>query len=430
MTKIKRPEGGMEDLLKEIGRERRKAEEESSKDEEIMTLSAFENSLVNQEEYALIKDGPNSFKKAGVAWYIGALLILGIIGKGINYFENRSPVQDSIPKTELVAEKPVYVESDEVKLKEDVKVIVPEKKKETVKKYEAIKPVTEVKKKELPVKKEEKKEDLSTIVKKVEKTIPKEKKKVELERYPLKTLDKSKKIENIVAENYNTLPSELKKLTSKITLSKGKYLVDSGILIMPKGVLTIQPGVELYMKKGVKITSYGAIKAVGTESNKIVFTAHDKNQRWKNIAIAGKYNKSIFENCVISYGSGRKGVPDSKYLSEVMGFFTAGGGIMIVHSLTHINNCIISNNKAAYGGGIYVANARPTIQGNIIENNVATDFGGGVAGFACYPKLYDNTVRGNKAKKFDVLYLYNGSKAKLKNNSWYDPVSKRQVSIN
>ena len=47
MTKIKRPEGGMEDLLKEIGRERRKAGESS----EITSLIDAGEKLFSKEDY-------------------------------------------------------------------------------------------------------------------------------------------------------------------------------------------------------------------------------------------------------------------------------------------------------------------------------------------------------------------------------------------
>jgi len=59
--------------------------------------------------------------------------------------------------------------------------------------------------------------------------------------------------------------------------------------------------------------------------------------------------------------------------------FQRGGGIVIKDSNPTIKKCIVKNNKAQYGGGLYFCNStNATLSGITVTDNHATRFGGGI----------------------------------------------------
>ncbi len=81
-------------------------------------------------------------------------------------------------------------------------------------------------------------------------------------------------------------------------------------------------------------------------------------------------------------------------------------GIQIIGNSTHqptpiVAGCIIEQNQATLGGGIYVEYASPTITGNRILNNTASGAGGGIyaigASNGSEPVIADNLIEGNVA---------------------------------
>lgn len=101
------------------------------------------------------------------------------------------------------------------------------------------------------------------------------------------------------------------------------------------------------------------------------------------------------------------------------GNVTFGGGIYIRDACPIIKNCIIIDNEADYGGGIYVdgdnpdpgipyPNDTPLSDNNIIENNVAYKNGGGICLIDCSPEIRGGLIQGNTAITADRDYGYGG----------------------
>lgn len=77
-----------------------------------------------------------------------------------------------------------------------------------------------------------------------------------------------------------------------------------------------------------------------------------------------------------------------------------GGAINLFHSEAVIEDCIIRGNEAALGGGISSASSSLTIRGTQVTGNMATESGGGIRYFAQFtdaPRMESVTVSGNEA---------------------------------
>lgn len=142
------------------------------------------------------------------------------------------------------------------------------------------------------------------------------------------------------------------------------------------------------------ITGTGQLTADGTSSSKITFTADDDDdgnygetgERWGHISFQsmGAAGVSIIDYCIIEFGdvSGNSGDPAS-----------FGGGIHVNFSNLTISNSIIRDNKALYGGGIFVNKSKnPTINNCHLYDNIANNGGGGIyLWFYSYP-LIENCI--------------------------------------
>jgi hypothetical protein len=242
-----------------------------------------------------------------------------------------------------------------------------------------------------------------------------------------------------VKSNFD-IATTLREINSYVALPRGKYFVDSDIIIREGGILEIEPGTELYFGNKGGISCKGILRAIGTEKKKIVFSSmseellRDKGtvmlssseNRWTNIFIEGeKASDSTLEYCIVRMGSGRRKPHDfdAKY--------NVGGGVLILSSNPIIRHCEIENNKAEQGGGVYsvFSNAildgnviafnsaaegggiyvqqesstpntngekRPALIRNLIRNNNSESSGGGVAIFASDVVLSENTICGNR----------------------------------
>ena len=152
------------------------------------------------------------------------------------------------------------------------------------------------------------------------------------------------------------------------------------------GHLTIESGVTVvFLNNDIDliVTGLGQISAIGTESDRILFTAdHDNNgnygetgETWGHISfqVMGAAGSSIFSYCIIEYGD------VSSSLLTPNNPARYGGAIHADFSDLIISNCEIRYNKAGWGGGIFVGNGKnPVISNSQIHNNTATVAGGGV----------------------------------------------------
>lgn len=83
------------------------------------------------------------------------------------------------------------------------------------------------------------------------------------------------------------------------------------------------------------------------------------------------------------------------------GLATIGGGVHVGGATPSVTNCIIRDNGAELGGGIYVLAGSALIAGNIIDSNVAfgpfvsNGYGGGIYVASGAPLISNNTIYGN-----------------------------------
>ncbi len=124
-----------------------------------------------------------------------------------------------------------------------------------------------------------------------------------------------------------------------------------------------------------------------TEADSFIHqTIIDGNQDGSVVQIvSGEDENTLLCGFTIQNGSG-----------SILGlFFYVGGGIYVEDSNPIIKKCIIKENKAEMGGGIYCCNSHITLSGVTITNNHATGWGGGI-------KLFNESII-----EFDPYFLNN-----------------------
>lgn len=214
-----------------------------------------------------------------------------------------------------------------------------------------------------------------------------------------------------------------------------KYIVDGNLLVQEGSQLTIRPGTELFLEKGVSIRVRGKLTAAGEKDRQIRFTGDDR-QAWgqlffenRSLDESGRHlsKKSLLRYCVVEHGQGIlmdgqgadllhctvrknrgtgiriKEVPVSIMHCRIMDNVSTsdGGGVYVYGSkrvLLHDNEVL--GNHAADGGGIfaygYQSNAAIDIRDNRIESNYSQGDGGGV--WLSRSAVVDNTIAGNRAE--------------------------------
>ena len=135
------------------------------------------------------------------------------------------------------------------------------------------------------------------------------------------------------------------------------------------GNLTIADGDTAYLQAGTtflfdgeyNFNIYGTLKAIGTETDSIVFDNYGDN-RWSGFTLDGATDATEFSYVRISGA-------DKEYY---------GGGMYIDGSNPRLTHVAITDNTANDGGGMALFGSNPTLIHVTIAGNTA-DFGGGMA---------------------------------------------------
>lgn len=119
----------------------------------------------------------------------------------------------------------------------------------------------------------------------------------------------------------------------------------------------------------------------------------------------------------------RSGEGDSTMLA---GFtITRGGGILISGgSAPIIEKCVIEDNTAEFGAGLFIVDSSPTIRENFIIGNSAY-VGGGIFIEESSPRLEDNNIAGNYAEMGSGIAIYSNAEPVINNNIIADNVAAR-----
>jgi hypothetical protein len=190
-------------------------------------------------------------------------------------------------------------------------------------------------------------------------------------------------------------------------------------LVRVVGDVTVEDGVSLTLEPGIRVefqdfyvlTILGTLAAVGTPTDRIVFTTDDPQDFSIDQSHTGCWNGIRFDNtsatnapsrlvyCIIEY---------SKATQDGNGLYPYGGGAVSVvgFSKLSIENCIIRHNVADYGGAIFLyRNANPSIVGNLIVDNHALQNAGAVYCAYAYPTVGNNTILRNTIHNEENPYI-------------------------
>lgn len=140
------------------------------------------------------------------------------------------------------------------------------------------------------------------------------------------------------------------------TSNNSPYRVVGDILVAG---LTINPGVTVQVASNYAFEVAGVLKANGSATAPIVFMR--TNGGWQGIYFNHSSPGSYLNYCIISN--------------------SVNSGIRVVDTKPAIANCVIANNSAANGGGIYASSVSiggPVLQSCLVTNNTASGEGGGI----------------------------------------------------
>gem|GEM_PF-4064866 len=244
----------------------------------------------------------------------------------------------------------------------------------------------------------------------------------------------------------------LQNLTAQTILSGGDiggvlspenspYICQGELTVPADSTLLIEAGVSILFEGNYGLTVYGRILAQGTTLSPIVFSANDTLLPWGGLKFSAvspaATDSSLLLHCIVSYAS--------KFATDTM-----GGGIFLDNfSHLRIESCQIShnramaggggiaclnganplllandirNNHARLGGGIFLDQSDPYIQGLYLVGNVAADFGGGIAFSHGASPVFDTN---------SGIYLYNNYAAAAGTDlyAFDEPLQTRHISI-
>lgn len=218
------------------------------------------------------------------------------------------------------------------------------------------------------------------------------------------------------------------------TNAESPYAV-TGDIHIPRGrTLTIEPGVVVKFAGhfGLTVGYRATLHARGTQTEHIMFTAMDTDKGWFGIRFVNSGADDVLKYCTIEYakkpynaGSGYLDLfgggilccssweaepsyavpsnPTIDYCLIANNHAFSGGGIFCMdESEAQItNNTIVDNSAFIDGGAVYVESASPTITNNVIAYNSALDSGGILTWYGT-PSIINNTIVHNRP---NALYL-------------------------
>ncbi len=134
------------------------------------------------------------------------------------------------------------------------------------------------------------------------------------------------------------------------TLAGSPYNIQGSIQIANGDSLIIEPGVNVVFQGYYKFLVNGKLKATGTVTDSVTFTAANTATGWKGIRFentAATNDSSIIKYCKLLYGKATGTAPNNY------------GGALYCYNFSKlgVRHSRISNGEAYYGGGIYCENS-------------------------------------------------------------------------
>lgn len=205
--------------------------------------------------------------------------------------------------------------------------------------------------------------------------------------------------------------------------------VTGDVTIADGATVQIAAGSVVWFDDYYRITLQGALQAVGTPEQRILFTSRfsqfftlddDHTGAWHGIRFDDPHpanEPSRLEYCILQYS---KATADE-----------TRGAVLSINGMRElvVANCIFRNNVADVGGAIYCERyAAPLFASNLFHHNYALYSGSVLYNNYAYPRLYNNTMADNTVLNGDEWYrtgvVYNHiSKPKLVNNIFWNNTS-------
>jgi len=211
--------------------------------------------------------------------------------------------------------------------------------------------------------------------------------------------------------------------------AQSPFVITGDIRIPRSKTLTIEPGVVVKFAGRFRFTvGYRAtLRAIGTEQDKILFTASDTREGWFGIRFINSGADDTLRHCTIEYAkkpsNGGGGpldlfggailccsppeeepgfpIPSSPTIDSCLiahNFARTGGAILCtdgsVAAIT--NNTIVENSAEIDGAGIALYYAYCEIANNVIARNSADVVGGGIMNYLGSPFIANNTIVHNR----------------------------------
>lgn len=210
------------------------------------------------------------------------------------------------------------------------------------------------------------------------------------------------------------------------TKANGPYIV-AGDIEVPRGqTLTLEPGaaVKFAGRFGLTVGRDATLRAVGVESNPIVFSAIDTSEGWLGIRFVSSGDDDVLQHCRFQYAS-------KPYAGAAAFADLVGGAVLCCKahdpvtrtvvagpaSSPTIDRCVFSDNHAVSGGAIACHDgSEAVITNNTIVDNTADWDGGGLHIYAAAPTVSNNVIARNSAYWGGGLYCLN-SVPRIVNNS-------------
>ncbi len=162
-------------------------------------------------------------------------------------------------------------------------------------------------------------------------------------------------------------------------LAAGPYIIIGPVTVPPGKTLTIEPGTQLIFDADVRLLVQGALHAVGTPTDSILFV-RGLSPEWGGVHFFG------WDSSTVSYARISGGHADHFQRALVSGRwlysedFQYGGGIQVVRARLGISHSVIEGNRARLEGGGLAArdNARVSAYDCVFWDN-RSHYGGAVA---------------------------------------------------